>query len=403
MYQNTDLATDPLVAATRDAIVEKGLAGLSSRDIAAAAGASAATINRRFGSQAELIRVTIEAGLADYRAHLDCVCGEIGNLAVAPADVPAFLHGVMSAVWCRRPDLAVMGWHVATLPTTTPASAEIRRSWQEAGGALWARTAGAAGLSAQDGEILGAALGSFARGSIVAPSAVFFEGLAWDFCRQLSHRLIPEAALGAADSKWRAALAGEALSRSFEANEDTHPSKRAIIDAAAALIIEAGPFALTHRLVAERADVSLSSTTHHFDSLGDILWEAIMVLLRSGEVRQIEESSASVKEHAEAMGHHVAKSVHTSTTRLSEVELVTRYRPELKELAGALLARHGTSSVYLLRSLKGRRDEVGRLDGVVWHHLMSALLEGAALEPESDDRQKYVAARVERWATRLFC
>lgn len=47
-----------------------------------------------------------------------------------------------------------------------------------------------------------------------------------------------------------------------------------IIDAAAALLREGGPTAVTHRAVAARAECSLSATTYYFSGLEDLLAEA---------------------------------------------------------------------------------------------------------------------------------
>ncbi len=50
--------------------------------------------------------------------------------------------------------------------------------------------------------------------------------------------------------------------------------KQAIVEAAAALIREAGPSAVSHRSVARRAGCSLSATTYYFDGLDDLLHQA---------------------------------------------------------------------------------------------------------------------------------
>ncbi|SDN40655.1 DNA-binding transcriptional regulator YbjK [Actinomyces ruminicola] len=50
--------------------------------------------------------------------------------------------------------------------------------------------------------------------------------------------------------------------------------RRSIIDAAAEIIRESGPSAVTHRGVAERAGCSLSATTYYFSGLDDLLYEA---------------------------------------------------------------------------------------------------------------------------------
>lgn len=53
--------------------------------------------------------------------------------------------------------------------------------------------------------------------------------------------------------------------------------RQAIIDAAAAIIRESGPSAVSHRSVARRAGCSLSATTYYFDGLEDLLHQAGLV------------------------------------------------------------------------------------------------------------------------------
>lgn len=48
----------------------------------------------------------------------------------------------------------------------------------------------------------------------------------------------------------------------------------AIVEAAAALVIESGPATLTHRTIAQRADVPLAATTYYFASLDDLVGAA---------------------------------------------------------------------------------------------------------------------------------
>lgn len=53
--------------------------------------------------------------------------------------------------------------------------------------------------------------------------------------------------------------------------------RQAIIEAAAAIIRESGPSAVSHRSVAKRAGCSLSATTYYFDGLEDLLHQAGLV------------------------------------------------------------------------------------------------------------------------------
>ncbi|MFB6396091.1 TetR/AcrR family transcriptional regulator [Polymorphospora lycopeni] len=59
---------------------------------------------------------------------------------------------------------------------------------------------------------------------------------------------------------------------------DPEGRRRAIVEAAAALIVEDGLTDLTHRRVAARAGVSLSATTYYFSSLEELSEEALRLL-----------------------------------------------------------------------------------------------------------------------------
>ncbi|GAB2562528.1 TetR/AcrR family transcriptional regulator [Leucobacter ruminantium] len=56
---------------------------------------------------------------------------------------------------------------------------------------------------------------------------------------------------------------------------DPEGRRRAILDAAAELIVENGPAAITHRAIAARAGVSLGSTTQYFASIDELREQAL--------------------------------------------------------------------------------------------------------------------------------
>ncbi|MFB9840394.1 TetR/AcrR family transcriptional regulator, partial [Actinoallomurus acaciae] len=62
---------------------------------------------------------------------------------------------------------------------------------------------------------------------------------------------------------------------------DPEGRRRAIVDAACALIPEVGVGGLTHRAVAARAGVQLGSTTYHFATLDDLSRAALAHAARS--------------------------------------------------------------------------------------------------------------------------
>lgn len=63
-----------------------------------------------------------------------------------------------------------------------------------------------------------------------------------------------------------------------KARHDPEGRRRAIVDAAAAVLVDNGYAELTHRRVAERAGVPLGATTYYFTSLADLEEAALAVL-----------------------------------------------------------------------------------------------------------------------------
>ncbi len=75
--------------------------------------------------------------------------------------------------------------------------------------------------------------------------------------------------------------------------------RQALIDAAAAIIRECGPDAVTHRAVAKQAGCSLSATTYYFDGLDDLLYQAGLVNI--GQWAQRAERAAEQVESLESV------------------------------------------------------------------------------------------------------
>lgn len=64
------------------------------------------------------------------------------------------------------------------------------------------------------------------------------------------------------------------------AKRDPEARRAAIVNAAADLVVEVGPERITHRMVAERAQVPLGSTTQYFTSLDDLRTQALALLAK---------------------------------------------------------------------------------------------------------------------------
>jgi len=114
----------------------------------------------------------------------------------------------------------------------------------------------------------------------------------------------------------------------------------AIVEAAAALVVEAGPSTLTHRTIAQRADVPLAATTYYFASLDDLVGAAGIRLAERWAV------------HADAVLAAVTAEVTAEVT----ADLTAEVRAELTAGATAGVAEvlGRTGSVAAVLSLERR-------------------------------------------------
>ncbi|GAA1010080.1 TetR/AcrR family transcriptional regulator [Nocardiopsis tropica] len=125
---------------------------------------------------------------------------------------------------------------------------------------------------------------------------------------------------------------------------DPERRRREIVDAAAALVLEAGPDALTHRKVATRAGVPLGSTTQYFATLDDLRAAALQSLMAEAEQWLAELEAEFVREGASSTAYTAALHRYLEDPQLVRgdfaVTCASLLSPELEELARHWTARH---------------------------------------------------------------
>lgn len=151
---------------------------------------------------------------------------------------------------------------------------------------------------------------------------------------------------------------------------DPEGRRRAIIAAAAELIIEQGGAAITHRSVAARAGVSLGSTTQYFTSLDELRELALQALAEEidAELAQVEDQLWPLVDAPERCAAIIHDFLRDHRQVRADIELMTAGMsdPRLRDLAlrwtdrlTQILARHLDQEVALAIVLY--------LDGVTLH------------------------------------
>ncbi len=163
-----------------------------------------------------------------------------------------------------------------------------------------------------------------------------------------------------------------------------------IIDAAAALLLEGGPEAVTHRTAAARAGCSLSATTYYFTGIEDLLAEAGAQNMNQWARR------------AERVAQEISAGPHPDSVE-ETVELLLRAAlPAVDSLENhylQLVAASTAPAVYrAYRDGRARLDAamqtvLDRIDLALPPQLITAVVDGAAVAALSEGRDITQTAR----------
>lgn len=160
------------------------------------------------------------------------------------------------------------------------------------------------------------------------------------------------------------------MSESLRGRRDPQARRAAIVHATAELIIDVGIDAITHRMVAARADVPLGATTQYFDTLDDLREAALALLIAHVE--------AHIRELHDVIGTQggtpaviadllAARLANALEVRAERVVVTTAVRdPKLRAIAHRL----SQELISLLEPVHGHDRATAAavfIDGVLWH------------------------------------
>ncbi|UOR02328.1 TetR family transcriptional regulator [Leucobacter allii] len=125
--------------------------------------------------------------------------------------------------------------------------------------------------------------------------------------------------------------------RPLPGKRDPEGRRRAIVAAATELIVQTGPDSLTHRAVAERAGVSLGSTTQYFASLDELRETALTSLSDEidAELDELERLTCEIEEMPDRIAQEMQEFLADRRAVRADIALLTSgiADPRLRELA----------------------------------------------------------------------
>ncbi|MEE3624277.1 TetR family transcriptional regulator [Nitrospirillum sp. BR 11752] len=251
-------------------LAQGGLKALSVRNLAAAAGLSASAVPYHLGDKDSLTQTVFQAAVERDRQTWVQFHESVGRQGMPLAALAEALVVQALDLSFRQGAIELVWYELIHRARNTPALRPILAGWYEERKARNRDLFALAGLPAHVADIMTHYLVGDRSTLLVAGGA---SGFALSVAENIRYLCDPQGDSGL----WHERLRRPAC-RPQDGVDALGETERRIAVAAVAIIIDQGVAAVTHRAVAQRAGVSLSSTTYHFRCRADIIRRAFQLI-----------------------------------------------------------------------------------------------------------------------------
>ena len=393
MYQSTSPEdgdqANSLLSSAAGLIVTSGLKGLTLRSVAQNSGVSPSLPSYRYGSREKLLVEIFRHARAQEEAAWARRTGQLGQLASQPGQLASLALAIAAEVISRAPDTAMLGWIGSTAAERHPALRPVMADWPVLASAFWAAQFENMGMDPELAPAFAAGLGGAIRIGLLSGADARLTVWMNDVVRRLCERITGAPASAPGDSPARMSLERLRTGRPETPPDSRTDTPQRILDAASALILSHGPEALTHRLIARESGIALSSMTHHFRSIDEIMFSAFDRIYD----RASRESRAGLPQSntIDSLSTEILPALFERSRQrgaesiaMDEIILVSSRSSGTLPIAGALLAMTGRTSTVLLQSVDVATKRADRLDGQIFRFVLTGLSDQAAILPEAD-------------------
>lgn len=371
-----------------------GLSGVTVREVSKQAGLSPSGFLYRFSSRDGFLQQLFEwASERDRIAWEERTRGLLLP-GLQQEDLPGLTRAIISTHGLRQRQNVILMWELYLLSRQQPDLRPILISWRQHDQAFWKQCFETVGLPCDLAPGWAAAVLSLQRIPLLSGRLEICLGWIDDAIDRLFERLTNRSHSKSGDSTWRksAELAFDPAPLSATTDDST-PQR--IINAASEIILETGCASLSHRAIANRVGVSLSSTTHHFKSLEDILIHAFRKIYADARKR----AEALPKSRPHYTGEQFYKEVmpsltgmqrseYTAAVAMEDIILTASRRPELQDMALALYALMGSTTTHLLNAITDAKSGFDRLDAHIYRLFLTGLMCGSTEADLSSDNEQ---------------
>ena len=394
MYQtkihSSDFSQDiTLLNAGLKILSNQGIAKMSVRAITEQAGVSSSLFTYRFGSKENYLQK-----LLDYMSALDLELAQkreqqiFGNLT-SPPSLSSLMFSALYDEFVVNDTLAKAflefeldrSFKEVTYPSLKARHDNRVAFWEKATSLTLGQSELAISFSFQM-----KAVGRILLFPSFAPRTL---GWVWDILNRICERLDRKSKFNQEDSAWRKSFENE--TRLDFVTPDENSTKARILATALEIIQKKGCAALTHRTIAKSSGISLSSLTHHYKSLNDILLHCYQSTYTKARDQALNSADPKKQPKFNTMSELINlffdanQETGNAPPIMEEIGRITARQEETQNISLALLALQGAASQYLLRQIVDNETSIDRLDG----HICSMLFSGLSIvrDQSAEDNQ----------------
>jgi AcrR family transcriptional regulator len=375
MYQKSEISQKPahhtLIDAALGIAADTGVSAIAARSLGERAGMSASSVNYHFGSLGSLLETVSHRADLMRAAMWQDQLRELQTLTLRPSDfAPLAFSSIRQAISHNAGEEAFF-WNDVLVAARTGSMISRRQAILEEA-SFWKTLLGACGIENIHLETLHCFALAVRLGYVVYHDLSAFDPWAFSLVTQFGARALGGGA--PTDSAIRA-RAEQSITAYDEAVAPKHPTAEAILMSTIDLLIQDGAEAITHRNVAKKAGLSVSSVQHFFGGRSSLLEAAFHEVLRQTLQQKLpeppKEQSLSSKDAFQAGSGLKPESVLREFAASQGLMLAASADLHTREIARGMFARSGANSRFILQALKSPRGAFGRLDAQIFSLTMN--------------------------------
>ena len=369
MFENEKKTSDyRLIEAVMEQWERCGYEGISARQLSAIASAPSSSIYHHFGSLEQLLALTQEHAQGLARQWCDDRIAQLVGMPRDPRAFPAFFAACVDDWVCNERRLAFAWREGQLLRAGSPSGSALQQQWNRLWIEFWQAATARFGLETG----AGVAYRLFENESSLHMI---------DWRRSVDRAGLDEFARGAGawlmgdpvpPSPWRDFARAAALD-ALPTAPDHDGTTAQIASAAATLIAEAGPGALTHRAVAAATGLTLGTVSHKVRTKAELVQIGYGDLYIKSVSRLRAQTSILPSGGATVVGIASFLAENAGSRGIDALHLAVARDPALRQFGLQLRYLRGSTSRSLLAMLLPDRPPSGHLEPALLSSFLSSL------------------------------